>query len=349
MEKFEQDALESFPNSDSVLFWFRKADDTLVAVHKDHANALFTHINNIHPDIKWTKEEEVDGKIHMLDVDIQRNPDGTLSFGVFRKPTHTNQYIHFTSSAPLQHKLATVRALTRRASIIPSSDEAKKEEQKRISDALALNGYPEWAIRQGTYKPKNVASAISNANGRGSSTPGDNNNNSANSANNNRPRHKGHISLPYHAGITEPLARHLQQIGISTTVKTRGSLREHLVHPKDTLEKNDVNGVVYYHACAGINNAACNDSYVGETARAANARNTEHFSTSQSSPGLFKSAIMQYAADAQHHFQKSDIKILARDSNWHSRAIRESIYIRGLSPRAIATTAAILFTIATID
>ena len=98
------------------------------------------------------------------------------------------------------------------------------------------------------------------------------------------------------------------------------------------MEKNDVNGVVYYHACAGINNAACNDSYVGETARAANARNTEHFSTSQSSPGLFKSAIMQHAADAQHHFRKSDKKILARDSNWHSRGIRESIYIRGLSP-----------------
>ena len=106
------------------------------------------HINAIHPDIKWTKEVEEDGHIHMLDVDILRKPDGRLDFDVFRKPTHTNQYIHFASHAPLQHKLATVRSLTRRAMIIPSTPEAKREEEKRIKDALALNGYPDWAIRQ---------------------------------------------------------------------------------------------------------------------------------------------------------------------------------------------------------
>ena len=65
---------------------------------------------------------------------------------------------------------------------------------------------------------------------------------------------------------------------------------------------------------------------------AANARNAAHFSTSQSAPGQFKSAIMQHAADSQHHFRNSDIRILARDPDWHSRGIRESIYIRGLSP-----------------
>ena len=90
----------------------------------------------------------------MLDVDIKRNVDGTLAFDVFRKPTHTNQYIHFDSHAPLQHKLATVRSLTRRAQIIPSTESAKREEEKRVHDALALNGYPPWAIKQGTYIPK---------------------------------------------------------------------------------------------------------------------------------------------------------------------------------------------------
>ena len=84
---------------------------------------------------------------------------------------HTNQYIHFASHAPLQHKLATVRSLTRRAMIIPSTPEAKREEDKRIKDALALNGYPDWAIRQGTYKPK--------------AQPTNNNNNSNNNKNNN--------------------------------------------------------------------------------------------------------------------------------------------------------------------
>ena len=117
----------------------------------------------IHPDVKWTKEEEVDGLIHMLDVDIQRHPDGHLSFDVIRKPTHTNQYIHFQSHAPLQHKLATVRSLTRRAQIIPSTAKNKKAEEKRIHDALSLNGYPDWAIKQGTYQPKPSKSSQSNS------------------------------------------------------------------------------------------------------------------------------------------------------------------------------------------
>ena len=119
---------------------------------------------------------------------------------------------------------------------------------------------------------------------------------------------------------------------ISATVKTRGTLREHLVHPKDKLDKINVNGVVYYHACPGSNNVPCTDNYVGESARAASTRNAEHFSTAQSAPGLYKSAIMQHAVNSQHHFQKEDIKVLSRDDNWHTRGIRESVFIRGLAP-----------------
>ena len=68
MESFEQNALASFPKS--VLFRLWKADNTLVSIHTDHADALFTHINYLHLDIRWTKQGEVDGLLHMLDVDI---------------------------------------------------------------------------------------------------------------------------------------------------------------------------------------------------------------------------------------------------------------------------------------
>ena len=100
MEDFEAKVMSTFSAPDSIQFWLRKADDTLVSIHTDHADALFTHINSIHPDVRWTKEEEVNGKIAMLDVAIQRHDNGTLSFDVYRKPTHTNQYIHFP---PMPH------------------------------------------------------------------------------------------------------------------------------------------------------------------------------------------------------------------------------------------------------
>ena len=83
IENFEQNSLASFTHRDSVLFWLCKTDDTLIAIHTDHAVSLFTRINSLHQDIKWTKEEEVDGLNHMLDVDIQRNTNSSLSFDVF--------------------------------------------------------------------------------------------------------------------------------------------------------------------------------------------------------------------------------------------------------------------------
>ena len=133
MEDFEEAALANYPTgdnsirpSDVILFWLRKADDTLVAIHNDHIHPLHNYLNSIHPDIKWTIEVEQDRKIAMLDVTIIHNPNGSLSFDVYRKPTHTNQYIPFNSHQPLAHKLSTIHALTRRAALIPSTEAPKK-------------------------------------------------------------------------------------------------------------------------------------------------------------------------------------------------------------------------------
>ena len=41
---------------------------------------------------------------------------------------------------------------------------------------------------------------------------------------------------------------------------------------------------------------------------------------------------MQHAADNDHHFRLSDFTILSRESDYFKRGIKESIYIRGLSP-----------------
>ena len=131
----------------------RKADDTLVAVHNDHIQRLHNYLNLIHPDIKWTKEIEKDGRIAMLNVTVIHNSNGTLDFDVYRKPTHTNQYIPFDSHQPLCHKYSTIHSLTRRAALIPSTDDLKKAELNRVKEALTLNGYTKWAFDRARYRP----------------------------------------------------------------------------------------------------------------------------------------------------------------------------------------------------
>ena len=48
-------------------------------------------------------EHEKDNTILILRTLVSRKPDGTLSlsFNVYRKHTHTDQYLYFTSLQPL--------------------------------------------------------------------------------------------------------------------------------------------------------------------------------------------------------------------------------------------------------
>ena len=109
MEWFEERALQTFPYE--ITLWRRYVDDTLVALSDALLEEFTAHINQIHPSIKFTREEEQNLSIAVLDTRITRSPQGTLSFTVHRKATHTDQYLQFNSNQPLQHKLGTLEFL----------------------------------------------------------------------------------------------------------------------------------------------------------------------------------------------------------------------------------------------
>jgi hypothetical protein len=67
-----------------------------------------------------------------LHLTILRQPDGSLEFDVFRKPTHTNQYIAWDSDQPLAHKGSTILSLTRRARLIRTGHTRQEAELKRV-------------------------------------------------------------------------------------------------------------------------------------------------------------------------------------------------------------------------
>ena len=128
----------------------------------------------------------------MLDAAIIRDNEERLAFDVYRKPTHTNQYIPFSSHAPLSHKLATIRSLTRRASLIPSTEENKRAETQRITKALAINGYPRWAYDLARHRDTQPSAE-------------ENEPTASADAHSNQAKCKGFVSLPYYKGTTEPL------------------------------------------------------------------------------------------------------------------------------------------------
>ena len=79
-------------------------DDTFAKIHEYFDNEFMGHLNSIDENIKFTTEPETEGKLPFLDSCATLNDDGSLDHTVYRKPTHTDQYLNFDSNHHLQHK-----------------------------------------------------------------------------------------------------------------------------------------------------------------------------------------------------------------------------------------------------
>ena len=97
MEEFEVKTLSTAPNL--PLLWLRFVDDTLVIHKAEHSTQLLYHIISQDPNIQFTVEQPgTDGAIPFLDTKITRGPNNTIHTTVYRKPTHTDQYLHLDNN-----------------------------------------------------------------------------------------------------------------------------------------------------------------------------------------------------------------------------------------------------------
>ena len=100
------------------------------------------YLNTISTSIKFTKELEKSGQFAFLDVSVQQMEDGSLATSVYRKPTHTDRYLQYSSHYPVNQKVNVARTLFSRAISITSNKEKKIEEFHQITKTLKNNGFP---------------------------------------------------------------------------------------------------------------------------------------------------------------------------------------------------------------
>lgn len=291
-------------------WWFRYVDDTHTKQKKAHIDSFSDHINSLDPHIKFTSEPEENGALAFLDTLTVRQPDGSLKVKIYRKPTHTDQYLNFQSNQPLEHKLGVIRTLHHRANTVITDELDKTEEKQHINKALRNCGYPKWAIDK-AVKPK--ATRDNSATDR--NTPL------------NTPR--TFIAIPYVKGISEKLKRIYNSYGICAHVKPVNTIRQSLCAPKDKTKKGDICGPIYHIECGGLTGTDCKESYIGETERNLKTRFLEHRRPSSTTSEVAKHIHIESPG---HKVDLEKVKILDREDNWFSRGVKESIYIRALKP-----------------
>ncbi|XP_054853995.1 uncharacterized protein LOC129342319, partial [Eublepharis macularius] len=115
MEHFEKTALESAPHKPSV--WFRFVDDTFIiwSHGEEELMGFLNHLNNIHLNIQFTMEKEIEGKLPFLDTWVIRKANFQLGHKVYRKPTHTDRYLHKNSNHHPRQKRGIMKTLVDRA------------------------------------------------------------------------------------------------------------------------------------------------------------------------------------------------------------------------------------------
>ena len=131
LQKLEEQAITTLSYDPRI--WKRYVDNTFTILDRENVNDFLQHLNNQQPSIRFTMETEKDNKLAFLDTAVLREPDGHLTTSIYRKPTHTDQYLAYDSHHPQSVKRGIIKCLHERAKRLVTKPSVISKEKKHLS------------------------------------------------------------------------------------------------------------------------------------------------------------------------------------------------------------------------
>ena len=256
------------------------------------------------------EDNKEDGSISFLDTIVKPEADGTLSITVYRKPTHTDQYLQWDSHHHLSAKFSVIHTLSHRASTVCSKPELLQQEKDHLRKAFTKCKYPKWALEKVEKRLNRSTREVSDGVSNQAAQPAT-----------NEVKNKGHIVIPYTQGLCESIKKICDRYGIQTHFKGGRTIKNLLVSPKDKDPMVNQSGFLYWYQCGDL---GCDEEYIGETSRTSGERYKEHLKA--------PSAIHHHSSQTGDPSNHNNFQIIGREGHNLARNIKESIYIRVNNP-----------------
>ena len=178
----------------------------------EHRQQLLHHINSQDPHIQFTVEEpSQQGWLPFLDTLITLGLNQNLHTTVYRKPTHTDQYLHLGQQPYLsQQNKVYITHWYIGPKLFHTIRQELNKELEHIKKALQACQFPPWALKQlqGKFNRKQIP-GFTTHNWNSTNTDNSNNNNHNNIT----------IGVPHIQGIGENFKKACHSRGIQVHFK----------------------------------------------------------------------------------------------------------------------------------
>lgn len=322
MTELEKVVVNEMIDSGLIKFYARYVDDTLLLVKPQDIDGVLQKFNQFHSNLEFTVDKFENCVPHFLDLEI--HPDGIT---IYRKDTHTAQFVNYNSYTKFNHKIAWIKSLVTRAKRLCSPEKLSKEIQN-IKKFASYNGFPSWIVKS-TIKKCNQR-RIDEDEGDDSVAI--------------------YLSLPYIGKQSEQIIKRTKKKLYRTLKKEvkinvffQSTKISFFTSNKDKIPLLSNSGIVYEYTCPG-----CSERYIGKTESTLYNRTKQH-AWMQKDSAVYKhfnscegwahiKGIMQLDAEMvnqkelQTNTVQTNTKIIGRADNWQTLAFKESLKIKDKKP-----------------